>query len=125
MKILISLFDFTGNWSRCYRENGWRVLQLDIKHGFDIMDFNAPKFWSEIQHLPMSQFPHKIGILAAIPCNDYALSGAKHFSAKDADGRTEASQKLVNTTKAIIDFFELTGFLDFWQLKTRPAGYIL
>lgn len=30
-------------------------------------------------------------ILAACPCTDFAGSGARHFAAKDLDGRTEAS----------------------------------
>lgn len=29
-KIIISLFDYTGNWSKPYKENGFEVVQVDI-----------------------------------------------------------------------------------------------
>ena len=34
-KLLISLFDYTGNASKPYRENGWKVIQVDKKLGID------------------------------------------------------------------------------------------
>lgn len=52
------------------------------------------------------------------PCTDYAVSGAKHFAKKDANGETEYSQKLVAKTKEIIDYFNPFA----WQVenpKTR------
>ena len=113
-KILISLFDYTGNWSKPYRENGWEVCQVDIKHGVDIMTWEPRNL---LQLAVKGYVPGKIGLLAAIPCTDYAVSGARHFAAKDVDGRTEASQKLVARTKEIIDFFENTELLDFWAVE--------
>lgn len=113
-KILISLFDYTGNWSKPYRENGWEVIQVDIKHGVDIMDWEPRNI---LKLAVKGYIPGKIGLLAAIPCTDYAVSGARHFAAKDLDGRTEASQKLVARTKEIIDFFEKTGLLEFWAVE--------
>lgn len=50
------------------------------------------------------------GILAAVPCTDYAVSGAKHFKQKDKDGITAKSQQLVAKTKEIIDWFKPEGF---------------
>jgi len=29
--IILSLFDYTGNWSRPYRENGYEVIQIDMR----------------------------------------------------------------------------------------------
>lgn len=47
MNILISLFDYTGNWARPYKEAGWTVHQVDIKLGIDILTWNLPLiFWS-------------------------------------------------------------------------------
>lgn len=31
--IVISLCDFTGEWPRPYREAGYNVIQVDLKHG--------------------------------------------------------------------------------------------
>lgn len=108
-KILISLFDYTGNSAKPFRLNGWKVIQVDIQHGVDVMLWDY-KSIAELKGV-------KVGIIAGVPCTDYALSGARHFAAKDADGRTEQSQALVAKTKEIIDFFASSGVLAFWQLE--------
>lgn len=112
MKTLISLYDYTGNWSRPYREAGWNVVQVDIQHGKDIMDFDPrPLLDGDGYSIP------EFGILAAQPCDNYALCGSKHFAAKDADGRTAASQQLVARTKQIVDFIDKAGVLNFWVVE--------
>lgn len=94
--IIISLFDYTGVWSQPYRDNGYEVIQIDIQLGDDIMTWD----YTEIDKSRV------YGILAAVPCTDYAVSGARWFKEKDKDGRTEESQKIVAKTKEIIDYFE-------------------
>jgi len=37
-KTTLSLFDYSGNWSQPYAEVGHNVIQVDIKHGIDIME---------------------------------------------------------------------------------------
>lgn len=93
---VLSLFDYSGRWAQPYKEAGHSVKQIDIKKGIDILTWDYEQF-------NCNMFPI---ILIAIPCTDYALSGAKHFAAKDADGRTAASDKLVNRTKDILDYFK-------------------
>jgi hypothetical protein len=111
-KLLISLFDYTGNASKPYRENGWRVVQIDKKLGRDIMDFNLIHLLNDYDYaMP------EVGVIAMIPCTDYALSGAKHFAAKDKDGRTAQSQILVDRTKQVIDFLDNARLLKFWQIE--------
>jgi hypothetical protein len=97
MNLLISLFDRTGNWSRPYLEAEWDIIQIDIQNGTDISTwaFKAP----------MLRHYQKIVILAAVPCTDFAVSGAKHFSKKDSNGETAISDALVDRTKEIIDWF--------------------
>lgn len=101
--IILSLFDYSGNWCRPYREAGYEVIQVDIKHGIDILQWDYSAIPKKSVH----------GILAAIPCTDFAISGARHFADKDADGRTEQSQRLVAKTKEIIDYFQP----DFWVIE--------
>lgn len=114
MKTLLSLFDYTGNWSQPYKENGWTVVQIDIKLGIDILTYN----YKALENV--------CGILAAIPCTDYANSGARHFAEKDKDGRTKASQKLVAKTKEIVDYFYYTGHLYFYAMENpRSRIHIL
>lgn len=41
MLTVLSLCDFTGNWSRPYREAGYDVRQVDLKDGEDVRLFKA------------------------------------------------------------------------------------
>lgn len=97
-----------------YRKSGWKVIQVDIQHGIDVLTWDYVRWYQEQEYY--STLP-EVGIIAMVPCTDYALSGAKHFAAKDADGRTEQSQKLVAKTKEIIDFFDNMRVLRFWQIE--------
>jgi len=116
--VLISLFDYTGNASKPYKENGWEVMQIDIQHGVDVLEWDY-KIWFKGNYdwTPENQIRLRIGIIAMIPCTDYALSGAKHFKRKDTDGTTAKSQELVSKIKEIIDFFEAKSVLLFWQIE--------
>lgn len=102
--IIISLYDFTGTWSLPWRLAGYIVIQIDIKHGVDILNWNYK----------LIDKKRVKGILIAQPCTDYAISGAKHFARKDSDGTTAQSQRLVKRTKQIIDYF---SDADFWVLE--------
>lgn len=44
MKNLLSLYDFTGNWSEPYRKNGWSVTMIDIKTGTDILTWDYRQY---------------------------------------------------------------------------------
>ena len=78
---ILSLFDLTGNWSRPYLEKGYEVIRIDLQQGFDLMAWNY-------RMLPRDYFS---GILAALPCTDFALSGAAWFKEKDKNGATYES----------------------------------
>lgn len=69
MLTILSLCDYTGNWSRPYREAGYDVRQIDLQHGNDVRLFEA---------LP---YPVR-GVLAAPPCTDFAGSGARWWEGK-------------------------------------------
>lgn len=97
MNLLISLYDRTGNQSRPYKEAGWEVIKIDIQCGQDILQW-------PFRNNPALRGYDKIIVIAAQPCNDYAVSGAKHFAAKDEDGRTRTSQMLVEATRDIIEY---------------------
>jgi hypothetical protein len=105
MKTILSLFDHSGNWSLPYKENGYEVIQVDLKHGIDILEFDY------------KQIPNVYGVLAAPPCTDFSASGAQWWPAKDEDGRTNDSLTLVFQTLDIVDYFNPT----FWALE-NPVG---
>jgi len=106
-KVILSLFDYSGRWSSPYRENGYNVYQVDVKHDIDILSL-------EPKDMP---FDSVYGILAAPPCTDFAGSGAQYWKVKDADGRTEKSLALIDKTLSLVDYYKP----EFWALE-NPVG---
>lgn len=105
-KNILSLFDYSGNWSNPYKEAGYQVFQVDIKLDIDILT------------LEPRDLPNRIyGILAAPPCTDFASSGAQYWKAKDQDGRTAQSLKLVDKVLELVDYYDPY----FWCLE-NPVG---
>lgn len=113
-KVILSLFDLSGEWGQPWADAGYNVIPVDIQNGMDVHDLNADYLYNE---LGIEGDIH--GILAATPCTDFASSGAKHFAAKDADGRTEASKELVFATLSLIENLRPK----FWVLE-NPVGRI-
>ncbi len=107
MKTVLSLFDYTGNWSKPYRDDGYNVIQVDIKLGMDILTFDYQSI-TECH-----------GILIAVPCTDFAVSGARWFAEKDKDGRTQKSVELVKKSLEIVNYLQP----HFWALE-NPVGRI-
>ncbi len=110
--LLIDLFDHSGHASQPYRDAGWNVLQVDIKNGIDIMTWNYQVAIGELVRLNS-----KIGLLAAIPCTDFACSGAKHFAKKDSNGETAKSDMLVDKVYEIKNYIETVYWLNFWRVE--------
>jgi hypothetical protein len=106
-KTILSLFDFSGNWSKPYRDAGYQVIQIDIKLAMDVMTLDT------------DDLPEIHGVLAALPCTDFAVSGARWFKAKDADGRTAYSLMLLDRTLEIID-----AVAPQWWAMENPVGRI-
>lgn len=104
---ILSLFDYSGVWSNPYKDNGFEVYQIDIKYDIDILDLSKKDIVND----------NIYGILAAPPCTDFASSGARWWSDKDIDGRTEYSIKLMRKTLDIINWFNPK----FWALE-NPVG---
>jgi hypothetical protein len=120
MKTLLSLFDYSGQWSAPFARNGWNVIQWDIKID-EFMDINGVGSVEEALDL----FEDVDGILAAPPCTEFTVSCNQYWDMKDADGRTEAALQLVRQTLKLVDLFTPTdpdyegGF--FWALE-NPVG---
>ena len=118
-KVVLSFFDLSGVWSAPWEQAGYDVWRFDIQSDPDMGDVNnfSTEFFSDW----FSSFEGKEihAILAACPCTDFASSGARHFAAKDADGRTVASVRLVQQTLAAIEYFKPAV----WALE-NPVGRI-
>ena len=77
MLTVLSLYDYTGTWSQPYRDAGYDVRQVDIKHGEDVV--------------LIEDLGHPVrGILAAPPCTHLASSGARWWADKGVDALKES-----------------------------------
>lgn len=117
-KVVISLFDASGEWSKPWREAGYDVWQFDIQHGDDINDFSAEYLLEKLADDGLDT-GSVFAILAAPPCTDFSSSGAHAWAAKDADGRTQAAVKLVGQTLATVELLRPAV----WALE-NPVGRI-
>jgi hypothetical protein len=115
MLTILSLFDYSGAWCRPFERLGHNVVQVDIKHGDDITRWSARSLLAEL----LQCFPVIDGVLSAVPCTAFALSGAHCWAAKDSDGRTAAAVELVRQTLRVVDFVR-PGF---WAVE-NPRGRI-
>lgn len=118
-KVVLSLFDHTGNWSRPWEEAGYNVLRFDIQDNPETGDVNAfgvgffADYFGDFDGLEV------YAILAACPCTEFATSGARHFAAKDADGRTAAAVELVRQTLRTVEYYRPSV----WAIE-NPVGRI-
>jgi hypothetical protein len=115
-KVIVSLFDHTGNWSRPYEDAGYTVLRFDIQDGHDILKFTAEYL---IEQLDLEQYGGVYGVLSAVPCTDFANSGSRHWALKDARGDTAVSRELVYQTMRVVELLKPK----FWVME-NPVGRI-
>jgi len=107
---ILSLFDYSGVWSAPYHKAGYKTIQVDIKHGDDVLDITEA--W-------LDKVGKIHGILAAPPCTHFCVSGARHFAAKDRDGRTSEGLKLLHKAMWIIQKTDPK-----WWVIENPVGRI-
>jgi hypothetical protein len=125
-KIILSLFDYSGNWCRPYRENGYTVIQHDQKLGWDIFEDTIPAASADsIDGLRIH------GLLAAPPCTDFARSGGHLWTKKDEqpapyeskdvefDNRLDYYQFMVYSVLAIVEWLQPK-----WWVIENPIGRI-
>lgn len=103
MKTLLSIFDYSGQWSAPFVNGGWYVIQWDIKLQ-DFMDINL----IDSAETALEMFDDVDGILAAPPCTDFTVSGAQYWPKKDANGTTAKAIALVNQVQKLADLYRPT-----------------
>lgn len=106
-RIILSLFDHSLVWCGPYIKNGYTVIPFDIQDdGIDLLTCESSYIAGDIIGDKLDRPPYEVyGILAAVPCTEFAVSGARWFKEKDRDGRTEKAVQLLKRTIGIINYF--------------------
>lgn len=121
---ILSLFDATGNWSEPYRKAGYEVIQRDLKLGHDIFRDVELAMYEHAEGMKVH------GVLAAVPCTDFANSGARWWSQKlhepapeypmvTFENRLDYFVGMVLATLAIIEWLRPE-----WWVIENPRGRI-
>lgn len=107
-KIILSLCDYSGNWSKFYREAGYDVRCFDLKNGDDVRTMKFVK-------------GNVYGILAAPVCTMFAVSGNRTRAIEKQNGDYEekiaVALDLVNACLAKVALYKPR----FWALE-NPVG---
>ena len=103
-RIILDLCGGTGAWSKPYADAGHDVRIITLP------DYDVTK-------IAVQELPEVYGVLAAPPCDHFAVSGAQYWKAKDQDGRTKQALDIVHACLDIIEYAEPV----FWALE-NPVG---
>jgi hypothetical protein len=125
-KTILSLYDYTGQWSMPFKKAGYTVIQQDIKLGQDIFEDTIP---AAIQDAVEGKKLH--GVLAAVPCTDFAGSGARWWKDKENQpaAYTGTEVQFINTVEMSVFLVLAVLFIvelfnpKFWALE-NPIGRI-
>ena len=107
-KIILDLCGGSGAWSAPYKKAGYDVRLVTLPD-MDARKYKPPRWvW---------------GILAAPPCDHFAVSGAQYWKQKDRDGRTAEGLSVLDACLYIIWSSEERRGLQWWALE-NPVGRI-
>jgi len=103
-KTILSLCDYSGKWSKPYKEAGYNIIQIDIElNGQDI-------------RLLTRSNDNVYGILAAPPCTEFASSGAAWWNKKGDEALLNGLSIVDACLRAIVVYQPR-----FWALE-NPVG---
>lgn len=133
-KLIVSIYDYTEVWAKPYADAGYPVMYWDLKHEGDIHR-NWGTLTGGIENaIEAGYFPYML--LAAPPCDDFAVSGARWFAEKDkstercgymemADNSVDLHVMLVETVFLLMEYTEqITGYSFKKFAIENPVGRI-
>ena len=117
-KIILDLCGGTGNWSKPYKEAGYKVIIITLPE-HDV--FRVNYYYKKVILQDGTEIPvDKIyGILAAPTCTHFSLARTTAKTPRDLAG----AYKLIQACLDIIHYCRIEGGLKFWALE-NPVGYL-
>lgn len=121
-RLIISIYDFTGNWVQDYIKAGYPVMLWDKIVEGDILE-GLSWLIQQIEETGLKVY----GLFAACPCTDFAVSGARWFREKDTskpgfepfESSTELHVALVLIVLHLVELLKP----EFWVIE-NPVGRI-
>lgn len=116
--IILSLCDYSGEWSRPYLIKGYEVVMVDLANepGEWRMRDGSWRVGADVTRWDFPWRPH--GVLAAPPCTCFCRPGARWWKRQDAAGETERD---VAVMRACLRLCQLaTGW---WALENPPGRH--
>ncbi len=100
---ILSICDYTGNWSRPYADAAYQVIRIDLQNGQDV----------RLMH-HVGEPIH--GILAAPPCTHFSRAGASHWKNK-GDAELLEGMSVVDACLRMVAIYRPT-----WWVLENPIG---
>lgn len=123
-RLIVSIYDYTGEWARPYAEAGYPVLLWDYKtEGCILQHFDRLTTMID-DAIESGYFPY--GFLSAPPCTDISSAGAQYWRIKDTSSAaypydpwtiTELSKALVLISLHLRDLYPWA----FWVMENPPG----
>lgn len=112
-KLILDLCGGTGAWSQPYKDAGYEVINVDIKHGLDVRFFVPPK--------------RVYGILAAPPCPQFSFCRTNAKKLRNLVGAMDIVNyclSLIHDCQMMLDKdTQKKPPLEFWALE-NPNGML-
>lgn len=122
-KLIVSVYDYTGNWAKPYIDAGYAVILWDYKVEGCILERFGTFLEKIYEAIDAGYQPH--GVLFAPPCTDITSAAAWTWPAKDKPGTgkmpfdsiTDESTALAAICLHIVDLFPW----NFWVMENPPG----
>jgi site-specific DNA-cytosine methylase len=124
LKLIVSLYDYSGNWPEWYIKNGYAVILWDYKKEVCILQHFNRLLMAIDEAMEAGYKPY--GLMAAPPCTDISSAGAQFWAAKDVTPApepyypwtlTEQSTGLVEIVLLLVELFPWS----FWVVENPPG----
>lgn len=124
-KLILSIYDRSGIWPSYYISAGYPVRLWDLAYEGCIIE-NFSSLYTELDEL-IEEGYELYGLLAAVPCTDFASSGAQWWPEKDKynpelepwESQTEFSKALAFIVIELVERYKPK----FWAIE-NPVGRI-
>lgn len=119
MKSLLSLCDYSGEWSKPFLVAGWEVVRLDkaYPNGVSKLNDGSSAIGIDVRHFKVR--PERFdAIIAAPPCTCFCRPSARWWKRQDADGSTVHDIEVFRACLTICKTAK-----EWWALENPPGRH--